>query len=66
MLRREGHGIELLISDDGVGGAADTGAGMGIDNMRQRAATLPGGGLILHSPAMGGTQLHLQFVAEEK
>lgn len=59
-------GIVLAVSDDGVGGAADSPTGMGLDNMRQRAGTLPDGKLSIESPPGGGTMVSLRFNPETK
>ncbi|MGQ0799671.1 MAG: histidine kinase [Pseudomarimonas sp.] len=56
-----GNEVRLAISDDGRGGASVAADGMGIANMRHRAASLAGGRLTLESPASGGTRLSVSF-----
>jgi len=55
--------VRLAISDNGRGGASGAADGMGIANMRHRAASLAGGSLTLDSPPTGGTRLRLSFAA---
>ena len=55
--------VRLRISDNGCGGAGVAADGMGIANMRHRAASLAGGTLTLDSPPAGGTRLDLSFDA---
>lgn len=54
----------LTIADDGVGGAAQHGAGMGLENMQARANLLPGGRFEIDSPVAGGTRLRIAFQRE--
>lgn len=63
-LCRSGPWVELTITDDGRGGARETPLGMGIANMRQRAAGLPGGEFALDSHEDDGTRLRTRFVLE--
>jgi signal transduction histidine kinase len=53
--------IELRIADDGCGGARESPLGMGMSNMRLRAASLPGAQFAIHSPEGKGTELGLSF-----
>lgn len=55
----------LSIRDDGVGGAAQHGAGMGLENMQARANLLPDGQFELDSPSSGGTRLRITFRRED-
>jgi signal transduction histidine kinase len=55
---RDEHGeLRLSIADDGRGGARESGAGMGLVNMRTRAGQLPGGRFEVGSRADGGTEV---------
>jgi signal transduction histidine kinase len=56
-LRREREGLRLSIRDDGRGAAGESGAGMGIRNMRTRAAQLPDGRFELESESGSGTRV---------
>ena len=47
----DGDRMCLLIADNGSGMPADLGAGMGLGNMRKRAADLPGGNLTVEAGA---------------
>lgn len=62
-VRRSDRWVELVIADDGHGGARESSLGMGIANMRQRAAGLPGGEFALDSGA-AGTTLRMGFEME--
>lgn len=62
-VRRNDRWVELAIADDGRGGARESPLGMGIANMRQRAASLPGGEFALDSRE-GGTTLRMGFELE--
>ncbi len=62
-VRRSDRWVELVIADDGRGGARESSLGMGIANMRQRAAGLPGGEFALDSSA-SGTTLRMGFELE--
>lgn len=62
-VRRSDRWVELVIADDGHGGARESSLGMGIANMRQRAAGLPGGEFALDSGA-SGTTLRMGFEME--
>lgn len=53
------HGAEIRFTDEGTGRAASSGAGRGIDNMRQRASAL-GGELVITSGG-GGTTVALRL-----
>ena len=63
-LRRHAERIELSICDNGCGytPANDHGNGMGMGNMRERAAQLPGGSLQVRAGSAGGTDVLLSFV----
>jgi signal transduction histidine kinase len=54
---------QLTLADDGRGGAAASAGGMGIANMRHRAAGLAGGSLQLETLPGGGTRVQLSFDA---
>lgn len=54
-LQREESQFTLRIIDNGRGGAAERSAGMGIRNMRERSAALPGGRFALSSTDGGTT-----------
>lgn len=51
----------LTIADDGGGGAREKPGGMGLVNLRLRAASLPQGQIAIDSPVAGGTRLQLRF-----
>ena len=54
----EGDGeFRLVVDDDGRGGAHEVETGMGIANMRTRAAQLPGGRFALGNGTDGGTSV---------
>jgi two-component system sensor histidine kinase UhpB len=57
-LSRRGDAVELVVTDDGVGGASAT-RGAGIQGMRERAQMV-GGQLSLTAPRSGGTQVCLR------
>jgi signal transduction histidine kinase len=64
-LRTEGGRVELEIADNGIGfdaSLAGDGAGMGLVNMRERAARL-GGALSVHSSPGQGTQVKVSVKA---
>jgi signal transduction histidine kinase len=63
-LRRQAERIELSICDNGRGcaPASDPGTGMGMGNMRERAAQLPGGSLQVRAGCAGGTEVVLSFL----
>lgn len=56
----DGSVAELVVADDGRG-AATEGTGMGTANMRERAATLPGGRLEIDSRAGAGTRVVVRW-----
>ena len=60
-LRREAQRVCLQIADNGRGGARESRLGMGLTNMRQRAATLPMGEFVVNSPDDAGTEVSLIF-----
>ena len=60
-LQRESQCACLLIVDNGRGGARESRLGMGLTNMRQRAATLPMGEFVVNSPDGAGTEVRLVF-----
>jgi signal transduction histidine kinase len=60
-LLREGDTATLRVADDGRGGIGTTAPGMGIANMRERAATLPHGRLQLDSRAGAGASISVSF-----
>ena len=53
-------GVEIVVSDDGVGGASETAFGSGLRGIADRVAAV-GGSLRVHSPAGGGTRLELRL-----
>jgi len=55
------RGFLLRIEDNGRGGARERGRGMGIANMRERAAELPGGKLSLGDAPGGGTRVTVSW-----
>src|SRR5690606_7022614 len=57
---RDGGQLQVLVSDDGVGGAGTRSGGNGLGGMRERAAKL-GGTLAIESPSRGGTRLRLRL-----
>jgi len=60
-LRVAGATTTLRISDDGRGGIAGATPGMGLGNMRERAATLPQGRISIDSEPAGGTRISVSF-----
>jgi len=60
-LRREADMLTLDIADNGRGGIADATPGMGIANMRERAASLPHGRFLIESEAHEGTVVRISF-----
>jgi signal transduction histidine kinase len=60
-LRRDADTLTLDISDNGRGGIADATPGMGIANMRERAASLPHGRFFIASEAHEGTVVRISF-----
>ena len=58
---RDGHHLQVLVADDGVGGIDSEGNhGNGLGGMRERVARL-GGTLAIESPRGQGTRLHLRL-----
>lgn len=53
--------VRLILVDDGIGGALDKPAGMGMGNMRARAAELPAGELSITNADETGTRILLRF-----
>jgi len=53
--------VEVRVSDEGRGGALESPLGMGLANMRHRAASLPAAEFAVHSPIGGGTEVRLRF-----
>jgi signal transduction histidine kinase len=60
-LRCDDDTLALSIADDGRGGIADAAPGMGIANMRERAAALPRGRFALDSASAEGTRVTISF-----
>lgn len=56
-LQHDENQFTLRIVDNGCGGATERSAGMGIHNMRERSAGLPGGRFALSSSTDGGTTI---------
>jgi signal transduction histidine kinase len=63
-LRRQAERIELSICDNGRGyaPASGPGTGMGMGNMRERAAQLPEGRLQVQAGPAGGPEVVLSFL----
>lgn len=60
--RSERNRAFLSIEDDGVGfDAGNATSGMGLDNMRTRALSLPGGGFCLRTAPGSGTSIEVDF-----
>jgi signal transduction histidine kinase len=55
-------GFALNIIDDGGGAAADHKVGMGLANMRQRSASLPGGRFEFSSRPGGGASVTVTWL----
>ena len=64
-LRREAERVNLVITDNGQGAAADHGGGMGLRNMRERVEMLPGGRFEFSSEPGRGTRITASFKIEE-
>jgi signal transduction histidine kinase len=64
-LRREAERVNLVITDNGKGAAADHGNGMGLRNMRERIEMLPGGRFEFSSEQGRGTRITASFKIEE-
>lgn len=60
-LREAGQRIELVLGDDGIGGALDKAGGMGLGNMRARAGELPAGDMSISDAEGSGTRILLRF-----
>ena len=60
-LHRGTDTLTLAIADNGRGGIPDASPGMGIGNMRERAASLPRGRLRIDSEAGGGSRVSVSF-----
>ncbi len=60
-LRRDADTLTLDITDNGRGGIADAAPGMGIANMRERAASLPHGRFSIDSESHAGTIVRISF-----
>ena len=60
-LQRDADTLTLSIADDGRGGIADAAPGMGIANMRERAASLPHGRFFIDSGPANGTLVRISF-----
>jgi signal transduction histidine kinase len=61
ILQREGDVLTLSIADNGSGKIADAPPGMGIANMRERAASLPRGRFSIDSGPVTGTLVRISF-----
>jgi signal transduction histidine kinase len=61
ILQREGDALTLSIADNGSGRIADATPGMGIANMRERAASLPHGRFAIDSGPDTGTLVRISF-----
>ncbi|MBO9663199.1 sensor histidine kinase [Dokdonella sp.] len=64
-LRREGERWSLTVSDDGRGSDHARAAGMGLNNMRERAEALPQGRFRLDSAPGNGTRIAVGFVVAD-
>jgi signal transduction histidine kinase len=60
-LRCEADTLALSIADNGRGAIPDAAPGMGIANMRERAASLPNGRFALDSASAEGTRVTISF-----
>ena len=63
-LHRDEHGAELAIVDNGRGAGDEARPGMGLANMRERAASLPAGAFEFRSTA-DGTRVGVRFAITE-
>jgi len=61
-LKRAGDHAALAITDNGRGTGDEARPGMGIANMRERAAALPGGQFEFSSSAEQGTRIDVRFL----
>jgi len=64
-LRREADRVRLSIADNGRGSADETGPGMGLRNMRERAQALPAGRFEFDALPGRGTRVTVSFLAAE-
>lgn len=58
-----GDRVEIVVVDDGVGGASESAFGSGLRGIADRVAAV-GGSMRVHSPAGGGTRLELSLPCE--
>lgn len=65
-VRARDHRLELMVADNGRGGARESASGMGLTNMRQRANSLPDAEFAIVSPDGGGTVIRLLFSLEAR
>ncbi len=63
-LRRTAERVSLVITDNGTGASAESGSGMGLRNMRERAEALPGGRFEFDSRPGRGTRVTVDFQTE--
>lgn len=64
-LRREADRVRLAIADNGRGTPDESGPGMGLRNMRERAQALPGGRFEFDAPSGGGARVTISFLVAE-
>jgi signal transduction histidine kinase len=62
-LRREADTLTLSIADNGSGAIDGAAPGMGIANMRERAALLPGGRFAIAGEPGGGSRVSVSFAS---
>ena len=64
-LRREADRVRLAIADNGRGSAHESGPGMGLRNMRERAQALPAGRFEFDALPGRGTRVTVSFLVAE-
>ena len=63
-LRRTAERVSLVIADNGSGASVESGSGMGLRNIRERAEALPGGRFEFDSKPERGTRVMVSFQTE--